>query len=382
MRTMKALLLAGSLGALAATGAVTGAQAETYRISHYQSDGETTVRVAKWFAEEIEKATDGEIAFEVFTGGVLLPAKATLQGIGDGVVQEGFHTSGYTPSELPLSNALSGFGYIEPDPTTVGAAFADWAINDPAGNGQYAEHNVVPFGGLSTPTYPAICNTDEPVTTLEDLQGLKIRFPGGMTSKLAQDLGVIPVNIPAPEIYQALQTGQIDCAGILAAWLNIDNSLDEVSKSVTLLGWEGSFNSPLQLFNKDFWQSLTDDQRAEIIKLAARAHAKAQIDFNSSNQKALDTTASKGHPVVEPDESIQNAVQEWIDNGLGDRAAVARDAYGVEDPEALFASFEPYIEKWRELISNMDDPLDEDELTQVFYDNLYGELDPAEYGMN
>ena len=86
--------------------------------------------------------------------------------------------------------------------------------------------------------------------------------------------------------------------------------------------------------------------------------------------------------MVEPDESIQNAVQEWIDNGLGDRAAVARDAYGVEDPEALFASFEPYIEKWRELISNMDDPLDEDELTQVFYDNLYGELDPAEYGMN
>ena len=87
---------------------------------------------------------------------------------------------------------------------------------------------------------------------------------------------------------------------------------------MTLLGWEGSFNSPLQLFNKDFWQSLTDDQRAEIIKLAARAHAKAQIDFNSSNQKALDTTASKGHPVVEPNESIQNAVQEWIDNGLGD----------------------------------------------------------------
>ena len=378
MTSIKALLLAGGVGLMAATSVA----AESYRMAHFQPEGETTVRTAKWFAEALNEATNGEIAFELFSGGVLLPAKSSLQGIGDGVAQEGFHTSGYTPSELPLSNALSGSGYIVSDPTALGAAYADWVANDPEGQAEFAEHNVVPFGGFSTPGYPAICNTSEPITELDQLQGLKIRFPGGLTSKLAQDLGVIPVNIPATEIYQALQTGQIDCAGILAAWLNIDNSLDEVSKSVTLLGWEGSFNSPLQLFNKDFWQSLTDDQRAEIIKLAARAHAKAQIDFNSSNQKALDTTASKGHPVVEPDESIQNAVQEWIDNGLGDRAAVARDAYGVEDPEALFASFEPYIEKWRELISNMDDPLDEDELTQVFYDNLYGELDPAEYGMN
>jgi len=378
MTSIKALLLAGGVGLMAATSVA----AESYRMAHFQPEGETTVRTAKWFAEALNEATDGEIAFELFSGGVLLPAKSSLQGIGDGVAQEGFHTSGYTPSELPLSNALSGSGYIVSDPTALGAAYADWVANDPEGQAEFAEHNVVPFGGFSTPGYPAICNTSEPITELDQLQGLKIRFPGGLTSKLAQDLSVIPVNIPATEIYQALQTGQIDCAGILAAWLNIDNSLDEVSNSVTLLNWEGSFNSPVQLYNKDFWQSLTDEQRGTIMELVAQAHARLQIDFLSSDEKALATSEEKGHAIVEPGESIQNAVQEWVDNGLGGRNELVKDVYGVEDPEALVASFQPYLDKWAGLIEGMEDPGNEEELTKVLYDNLYGQLDPATYGMD
>lgn len=377
MKFLKSLVAAGGFCLVLAG----GASAETYRIAHFQPDSDSTVITVRWFADQMAKETDGRIEFEVFSGSVLFPAKAHLQAVGDGVVQEGFHNAGYTPSELPLSNALSSYGFIEPDPTTIGAAFADWVMHDPAGQEEYFSHNVVPIGGFSTPSYPIICNTSEPITEIDQMKGLKIRFPGGANAKLTQDLGGVAVNIPAGEIYQALQSGAIDCAGILASWLNIDNSLDEVSQSTTLMDWTGAYTSPLQLYNRDFWSGLSTEDRALIFKLAARAQAKLQIRFNTDNQKALDASAAKGHPVVEPGESIQKAVAEWVDNGVGDMAGVAKDTYGVEDPEALFESFHPYVEKWRGLVDGMKDPNDEDELTQLLLDNMFNDLDPATYGV-
>lgn len=96
---------------------------------------------------------------------------------------------------------MSGFGFIEPDPTTIGFAWADWMMLDLAANAEFQDHNVVPLGGFSTPTYPILCKSETPIVTLEDIQGKKLRFPGGPTANLAQYVGSVPVNIPAPEIY-------------------------------------------------------------------------------------------------------------------------------------------------------------------------------------
>lgn len=377
MSLFRNMILAAGLAAVS----VTTAAAETYRASTWLPDNEATVVIKAWFNEALADATGGEITFEQFTAGVLMPPKAHLNGIGDGVVQEGFHTSGYTPSEVPIANALAGFGFVESDPITIGAAWADFMMHDAEQNGEFLGHNVVPVGGFSTPTYPIICNTSEPVTELAQMKGLKVRSIG-LLGKLVQDLGGVSVNIPAPEIYQALQTGQIDCAGIFPSYLNIDNSLDEVSKSVTLMEWSGSYNSPLQLYNRDFWMGLTDEQRRIIFELAARGQAKLQIRYNDFQQKALDDAEAKGHKIVQPGASIQAAVQEWVDNGVGDMAGVARDTFGVEDPEALFDRFRPYISKWQGLIGGLDDKYDEDALTALLIENIYDTLDPATYGMN
>ncbi len=377
MTPKKSLLLASSFS-IALAGA---AAAEDYRAGAWQPQNEQTVIGMQWFADELDTATDGEINFEVFPGGVLYPPKASLTALEDNIVQMGTVTTGYLPSDLPLSNSLSGFGFMAPNPTVLGAAYADWVMHDPRGHAEFADQGVIAIAGFSTPMYPIICNTAEPITELEQLQGLKIRFPGGANATLAEDLGAIPVNIPATDIYQALQTGAVDCAGILAGWLNIDNSLEEVSKSTTLMDWTGSFASPLLNFNEEFWAGLTPEQRSVIFEKAARAHARVQIAFNETNQKALDMAEANGHIVIEPGESIQNAVSEWVDAGVGDMAGVAKSAYGIEDPQAVFDSFEPYVEKWSELIGGMEEVNDEDALTTLFIENMYNDLDTATFGV-
>jgi hypothetical protein len=61
---------------------------------------------------------------------------------------------------------------------------------------------------------------------------------------------------------------------------------------------------------------------------------------------------------------------------------VARDTFGIEDPEALFSRFRPYIEKWQGLIGGLENKYDEEELTAVLLNNIYSDIDPATYGTN
>ncbi len=378
MKFTKALKLATAIGLVSAA----TASAETYRLTNYSPPTEAASIHQQYIADQLKERTNGAITYEMFFASSLVPAKEQMNAIGNGVAHAGFQPMGYVPSDAPLNNAVTGYGFIETNPTAIAMAFADWTMHNADAMAQYEKVNVVPFGGFSTPTYPLICNTPEPITSAEQMKGLKVRFPGGANALLTTEMGGVAVNIPGNEIYQALQTGAIDCAGILAAWLNIDNSLQEVSTSVTLANFTGSFNSPLHLVNRDFWKSLTDEQRGIYLDITARATAKMQILFNTNDQKAIDMAREKGLKIVEPDDSFKAAVKAWVDNGVGDMKGVAKATYGVEDPDKFFADFDVYVKKWGPLVRGMADVNDEDALTQLIKDNMYNDIDPATYFMN
>lgn len=378
---MKRILVAlPSLGALAMSTA-TGAGAETYRLSMWNGPNEPTVIANQFFVEEIERATNGEISFEMFTGAAILPANSHLQGTGDGVVQVGQVTVGYTPKELPLSSSISGFGFIENDPIAIGAAYADWAMHDPAVLGEFKSHNILPMAGFATSEYSLMCNTSQAITEAEQFKGLKVRAYG-LTNSLVQFMGGIPVGVSAAEAYQALQTGALDCASLSANWLR-DGNLQEVTKWTTLTAWAPAFSSPQLSVNMDFWQSLTDEQRAVFLETAAKTEARAHMLYAAAASTALDDAVASGRTsVAEPGESLNQAVADWIDAGVGDMVGVARDTYGIKDPEAVFSSFEPYVEKWGALVRSMKDRNDEAELVQLLWDNMFSDLDPATWGMD
>lgn len=377
MTTTRTLTVATAIG-MALTGAAT---AQDYRMATFDPPNGGAATQQAYIAQQMAERTNGEISFEVFYASSLVPPNRHMQAIGSGVAHAGFHSASYTPSELRLSNAMTGFGFIERDPTVIGMAFADWTMNDPEARAQYTDEGILPFGGFSTPTYPLICNTAQPITSPAQFEGLKVRFPGGSNAALTQHLGGVAVNIPGNELYQALQTGTIDCAGILAGYLNIDNNLQEVAQSVTLTNWSGSFNSPIHLVNLNFWRGLTNEQRQIYFEVTARATAQMQTTYNINDELALNTAREFGLEIVEPDAELQAAVDAWVEDGVGDMAGIASSVHGIEDPEAFFASFQPYLDEWRGLIDGMENVNDVDALTQVILDNMYSGLDPAMYGM-
>ncbi len=52
--------------------------------------------------------------------------------------------------------------------------------------------------------------TGDGIRTLDDLEGLRLRGPTRMTTRLLQALGASPVGMPVPQVPEALSRGVID----------------------------------------------------------------------------------------------------------------------------------------------------------------------------
>ena len=55
----------------------------------------------------------------------------------------------------------------------------------------------------------------QPVRTMADLKGLKLRAPTRQTNKFLAALGATPVAMPVPQVGEALAKGVIDGAVVL-----------------------------------------------------------------------------------------------------------------------------------------------------------------------
>lgn len=85
-------------------------------------------------------------------------------------------------------------------------------------------------------TSPYNLYNNKPVRTLEDVQGMKIRAGGGMHARIIQTLGAVQVNMPAPDIYTAMQRGTLDAIHFNDAAAETFR-LNEVSKYLTNNGF-------------------------------------------------------------------------------------------------------------------------------------------------
>jgi TRAP-type C4-dicarboxylate transport system substrate-binding protein len=179
---------------------------------------ETVLRIDSWaspnhsmndqalpnFIKMLEKASNGRI-----TGKVSYPPKtnpATMfdrvsNGIAD--VVWGFH--GYTPGRFVLTQAIEipGTGGNAEDRSR-----AYWNIHEKH-FAKANEHDGVKLLALFTHGEGAI-HTKDKITTVDQINGLKIRLGGGVMGQVGKDLGVVPVSAPATKVYEFLSQGVAD----------------------------------------------------------------------------------------------------------------------------------------------------------------------------
>lgn len=377
MNTMKRFTLGVSTAAMFALSTGAG-QAQQMLSTWLEPNHIITLEGHNGWVELVKEATDGEIDFEVFVGGALIPAKSTMQGTADGLAQVGFHTATYTPSDLPVANALADMGFETPDAFVMSFAFGDFMMNNEAGYNDWRKNGVIFGGSYSTPIYYFICR--EEVRTLEELKGKRVRMPGGGWARFGQEIGVVGVNVPSSEIYTAFERGSVDCTASDPTHLTSGATLKEVAGAVTLLKMSPFYAGVTYAYNPDFWKGLSEDQRRTLFDQSALAMARMQIAYDREAEAALEEAQEAGIKLVEPDASLQKAYDDWVAGGIGGMAEIAKSTHGIEDPEALYDSFRPYVEKWQGLLESIDRH-DEEALANLIRENLFDPIDVASYGM-
>lgn len=372
---MKRLLAMTALVGLAAGSA--SAQTEFIANSFYEGavpmSGEGYIQ----WAELVEELSGGDLVPEVFTGTVLLAPRAALQGIQDNVVQVAHHAAIYTPSDLPVANAVQELGFAYSDPLVAIFAVTDFSMNNEVQLQEWEDKGLVYLGAYATPAYILMCSS--PVRNLEEIRNKRIRTAGSAVSVWVEDAGGIPVNVPSSEMYTGLERGTLDCATNAASDL-VDRSLLEVAEHTTLLSTGMYWSGPQWGYNPDFWEGLTAEQREVLMQASARSMARMVIAYNEKVQAGLDATREAGGNVYEPEEDLAAHVAEFRDRTTAAAVETAGTQFGIAEPQALIDDFVATMEKWEGLLADVD-RTDEDALTELAMQEIYSKIDAETYGV-
>ncbi|GGB17632.1 TRAP transporter substrate-binding protein [Allosediminivita pacifica] len=118
------------------------------------------------------------------------------------------------------------------------------------------------------PFNPQIVWCNEPVDSITDLEGRKVRVSGAPAADTLDELGATAVNLTGGEVYQALERGLVNCGstgstyGYRTKWHEVANHLYNFPL--------GSYSQVVQVANKTFWDSLSEEDQEMIrTKMAA-----------------------------------------------------------------------------------------------------------------
>ncbi|OWU83030.1 hypothetical protein ATO6_20580 [Oceanicola sp. 22II-s10i] len=243
-------------GAAAAT-----AEPLTLRFSTIVPNRGTSGADLNWIADQIKERSNGDLDVEIFWGGALAAPADTARAVGDGLADMGTVVTSYTPGLLDLyevGNLLIG----PSNPWVAQQAAYELATENEDVVKQFTDRGLHYVTNLNAGLIQLICR--EPINSVEDLKGLKIRTGGPYTEVLSR-MGATTIAIPQSEVYQALDTGVVDCNQIYH--IAVDSFRQyEVAKHVITLEF-GMVMAYAIFMNNDLWNEMTDEQRAVITEV-------------------------------------------------------------------------------------------------------------------
>ncbi len=157
----------------------------------------------------MEAATGGEVTAEIKYG--LAPPPAMMDMVLDGAADMTWIFNGYNPGRFVGTKLIELPGY---EGNAEQASVAYWRVYD-AMLKQLDEHKGVKVIGLMTHG-PGQVHANRPVNALSDIDGLKVRIGGGVAGDIGAKLGMSGIRVPAPKVYETLDSGAADAVAMPA----------------------------------------------------------------------------------------------------------------------------------------------------------------------
>lgn len=290
-------------------------------------------KVIKPWAASVEEASGGRIRIEHYDAMSLGGRPPELfDQARDGVADIIMTVTGYTPNRFPKSEVFE-LPFMMRGSVATSKAFWDMVETEL----QATEYKDVKMLGAWVHG-PGVIHTSEPVTRLEDMQGLKLRGPTRVINSLLAALGAVPVGMPLPAIPEALSKGVV--SGTVIPWeVTPAIKLSELVHNAT------EFTGPRALYtatiimamNKARYDGLPDDLKAILDEKSGMALTTLAADEMLAGDAPGRAIAVKnGTAIVQLDAAevarwqaaAEPVVAEWIADmdkrGIDGRAAIAQ----------------------------------------------------------
>ncbi|HYZ32933.1 MAG TPA: TRAP transporter substrate-binding protein [Crenalkalicoccus sp.] len=205
-------LLALGASALAAPRLARAQDAVTLRLHHFLPALSNVHRyfLQPW-AQKVEKESDGRLKIQIFPAMQLGGAVPQLYDQArDGVADITWTLPGATPGRFPKVEVFE-LPFVAHKRAIVNC-HAEQAFTGKHLAEEFREVHPICVWAHGE----GLIHARRPVRVMEDLQGLKLRFPSRLNGEALRALGAAPVGMPVPQVPEALSQGVID--GAVVPW--------------------------------------------------------------------------------------------------------------------------------------------------------------------
>jgi len=186
------------------TGPTLGAPIEI-KVANFQPPLHKSNEMLKNWGDRIEKETGGKVRFVLYPGSTLAKPKDTYQAAVTGIADMCWTFGGYSPGRFHLSEVvIQPLGFFK---NAEHGARVLWDLYQkfPEIRAEFKDTHVL----FLNPSSHRQIHSKVPVRRVEDFKGLKTRVPGSEAPH-CKALGGVPVTMPGPEVYLALERGVLD----------------------------------------------------------------------------------------------------------------------------------------------------------------------------
>jgi len=250
-------------------------------------------------------------------GGTLYRANATLSSVEDGITDIGWVFSMLEGGQLPLSQVSSYTPFATNNPPAQLQVMWDLLENNEDFAREWSQYGLVVLGLTATDSYDVY--TNRPVTSLADLQGLKISAPGALANWL-RGTGASAVDGALTTYYTDIQTGVSD--GTLSLALGIlPTRVYEVAPYITRVDMGTAFSGAIAI-NRAAWDALPEavqDAMREAGRYYTDSHGRDLIERREfALNRMVELGAGQSTPVTITELPAADR-EAWV-NGLPDVA--------------------------------------------------------------
>ena len=282
----------GAIAVAAAFATAAGAQDYTMTYAGYPTPQISSGKAVNFFAEEVEKRTDGRVRIDVHHSGSLYQEEKALEALLAGSIElaaagtstVGVFTRHYDWVNLP---------YIVSGDMTVGPVQLQQMLHSEVGREIQArveeETGLKAIFMMSSNGGPrAIATRDVKLESPEDIAGTKQRVSlAPLDLVINKAWGANPVPVPWADTFTGFSQDMFE--GVQIPIPHIHNTgFDELADYVTMVNFQ--YLPQVMWVRKEYWDSLPEDIRAIMLEVGAEAAAyemKVDQEMHADFRKAI-----------------------------------------------------------------------------------------------